>query len=176
MAGHRRTPPQAARAQPAWFIVGSALVVLVAAAAIGYLAWGEYGGSAAEPRATDSPSPSPSPTEEPTPSPSPSPTPSPSLSPSPTAAPQRSTDVFVFNNSRISGLAASTAARARHAGWNVVGFGNWRGQIPRSTVYYPEGLRAEAELLASDLGLSQVQPRLPSMQSDRLTVIMTAQS
>ena len=54
------------------------------------------------------------------------------------------TYVEVFNNSGISGLAGSTAARAQGAGWQVVGSDNWYGTIPASTVYFPARLRAQA--------------------------------
>ena len=67
------------------------------------------------------------------------------------------TYVEVFNNSGISGLAGSTAARAQGAGWNVVGSDNWYGTIPASTVYYPPRLRAAAELLGKDLGIAPAQ-------------------
>ena len=47
------------------------------------------------------------------------------------------TYVEVYNNSGISGLAGTTAARAQGAGWQVVGSDNWYGTIPASTVYFP---------------------------------------
>jgi hypothetical protein len=84
------------------------------------------------------------------------------------------TYVEVFNNSGISGLAGSTAARAQGAGWQVVGSDNWYGTIDTSTVYYPDGLRRQADLLAEDLGISRVKPIFAPMGGDRLTVILTA--
>jgi hypothetical protein len=80
----------------------------------------------------------------------------------------------VFNNSGISGLAGSTAARAQGAGWQVVGSDNWYGTIDASTVYYPDRLRRQAKLLAKDLGISRVKPMFAPMGGDRLTVILTA--
>jgi hypothetical protein len=82
--------------------------------------------------------------------------------------------VEVFNNSGISGLAGSTAARAQGAGWQVVGSDNWYGTIDASTVYYPPRLKAAAKLLAKDLGIATVKPAIPPMRGDRLTVILTA--
>ncbi len=83
------------------------------------------------------------------------------------------TIVEVFNNSGVSGLAGSTAARAQGAGWQVVGSDNWYGTIPASTVYYPERLRAQARLLARDLGIARLKPSIAPMRGDRLTVILT---
>ncbi|HYO40202.1 MAG TPA: LytR C-terminal domain-containing protein [Nocardioidaceae bacterium] len=84
------------------------------------------------------------------------------------------TYVEVFNNSGISGLAGSTAARAAGAGWQVVGSDNWYGTIAASTVYYPERLREHAELLRKDLGVARIKPIIAPMRGDRLTVILTA--
>ena len=83
------------------------------------------------------------------------------------------TYVEVYNNSGISGLAGTTAARASGAGWKVVGSDNWYGTIPASTVYYPERLEAEAKLLGRDLGIRRVRPSISPMRLDRLTVILT---
>ena len=84
------------------------------------------------------------------------------------------TYVEVYNNSGISGLAGSTAARAQGAGWEVVGSDNWYGTIPASTVYYPARLHAEAKLLAKDLGIHRLHPAISPMKFDRLTVILTS--
>ena len=83
------------------------------------------------------------------------------------------TYVEVYNNSGISGLAGSTAARAQGAGWRVVGSDNWYGTIPASTVYFPARLRAEAVLLGKDLGITRLKPTIAPMRGDRLTVILT---
>jgi LytR cell envelope-related transcriptional attenuator len=83
------------------------------------------------------------------------------------------TYVEVYNNSGISGLAGSTAARAAGAGWQVVGSDNWYGTIPASTVYYPPRLHAAAELLGKDLGIDRLKPSIAPMRGDRLTVILT---
>jgi LytR cell envelope-related transcriptional attenuator len=83
------------------------------------------------------------------------------------------TYVEVYNNSGISGLAGSTAARAQGAGWQVVGSDNWYGTIPASTVYYPARLHAAAKLLGRDLGISRLKAAIAPMRGDRLTVILT---
>ena len=83
------------------------------------------------------------------------------------------TYVEVYNNSGISGLAGSTAARAQGAGWQVVGSDNWYGTIQASTVYFPSRLQDQATLLARDLGIARVRPSIAPMRGDRLTVILT---
>ena len=81
--------------------------------------------------------------------------------------------VTVFNNSNVKGLAGSTATRAQHAGWNVVGTDNWYGTVDASTVYFAPRLKAAAHALATDLGISRVRPAIAPMRMDRLTVILT---
>jgi hypothetical protein len=81
--------------------------------------------------------------------------------------------VEVFNNSQVTGLAGQVAARAAHAGWQVVGSDNWYGTIPSSTVYYPPQMVKAAKLLALDLGLHRTMPAVAPMRLDRLTVILT---
>lgn len=81
--------------------------------------------------------------------------------------------VEVYNNTTISGLAASTAAELQDAGWRVVGVDNWYGDIPASTVYYPAGLETEADELAEALGIDRVRGAVAPMKFDRLTVILT---
>lgn len=82
------------------------------------------------------------------------------------------TYVEVYNNSGIKGLAASTAARAGEAGWQVVGTDNWVGAIPAATVYFPPRLKEAGRLLALDLGIRRVEPAIEPMRMDRLTVIL----
>ena len=90
--------------------------------------------------------------------------------------PVRRGDTFVevFNNSGISGLAGSAAARAQGAGWQVVGSDNWYGTIPATTVYFPPGQERQAGLLGEDLGIARIKPAIAPMGGDRLTVILTS--
>ena len=82
--------------------------------------------------------------------------------------------VEVFNNSSVTGLAGTVAARTAHAGWQVVGSDNWYGTVDTSTVYYGDKMKAAAQLLAKDLGITSVKPAIDPMRQDRLTVILTA--
>ena len=114
--------------------------------------------------------------------------PAPAPEPAPTAAPapekpkkpkkpqvkRGEVYVEVYNNSGISGLAASVGAKATQVGWQVVGEDNWYGAIPASTVYYPARLEAAGKLLALDLGIARTAPAVQPMQMDRLTVVLTA--
>ncbi|MCW2758106.1 MAG: hypothetical protein JWO46_1852 [Nocardioidaceae bacterium] len=121
----------------------------------------------------------PSPSAEPSSaSASPSASPKPSAKPSATATAsgsvdKASTQVAVFNNSRRKGLAQRTAAKVTAAGWKVTGTDNWRGNIPATTVYFPQGMQAAAKALAADLGIDRVKAAQSPMRNDRLTVILT---
>jgi len=82
--------------------------------------------------------------------------------------------VSVFNNSNVSGLAASTAERIGAVGWQVVGSDNWYGTIPATTIYYPDRLEKAAKMLSRDIGVPRLMPAVDPMSMDRLTVIVTA--
>ena len=81
--------------------------------------------------------------------------------------------VEVFNNTRTKGLAGGVAAKAKTAGWNVVGSDNWYGTIDGSSVYYPPRLKAAARALGRDLGIKKLRPAEDPMRFDRVTVILT---
>ena len=82
--------------------------------------------------------------------------------------------VEVYNNSTVTGLAAQTSSELQDAGWDVVVTANWYGDVPATTVYYPERLRDQARLLARDLDVDRLRPAVSPMRFDRLTVILTA--
>jgi cytoskeletal protein RodZ len=86
-----------------------------------------------------------------------------------------STSVVVLNQTRISGLAGQVAQTLRGAGWTVSRTGNFSGNVPATTVYYPEGMQAAAEALAADVpGPDRVRPRFGNLSKDKLTVIVTS--
>ncbi len=151
----------------------------VVVAGVAFLATGTEQEPAPEPVQAAAPvatRPSPSQSQTPAPRPVIREKKKPAKPPKPKAPPVKrgETYVEVYNNSGISGLAGSTAARAQGAGWQVVGSDNWYGTIPASTVYFPERLSAEAKLLARDLGIDRLMPAQGEMRLDRLTVILTS--
>ena len=81
--------------------------------------------------------------------------------------------VEVYNNSGITGLAATKARELERAGWNVAATDNWYGNIPANTVYYPARLQDSARDLAKTLHITRTRPAVSPMQFDRLTVIYT---
>lgn len=100
----------------------------------------------------------------------------PTVSPTPTASVpvDKRPPVEVYNNTRRKGLAEQVAERARADGWKVAGLDNWKGKIVTSTVYFPPGMQAEAQQLATSLGIPRIKDALENMKADRLTVILTA--
>jgi len=84
----------------------------------------------------------------------------------------RDFDVVVLNETPIRGLAASVAARLRALGWPVTGVGNWTGEIPATTVYYPNGQYDRALRLAADLHVTRVRHLVQHMLPNHLTVVL----
>jgi LytR cell envelope-related transcriptional attenuator len=111
----------------------------------------------------------------------PSSTPTAKATPTPTKAPKPKVKrikrsevlVEVFNNTRVKGLAGGVAAKAKTAGWNVVGSDNWYGTIDGTSVYYPPRLKAAARALGRDLGIKKLRAAEEPMRFDRVTVILT---
>lgn len=190
--------PGSHRAQRSpWATVVPVLVVAVAVVAVGVGVYGwltasddtQLAAPIVTPVAT-SPPPSQTPSTTPTPSPTPSASATPSASPKPTPEPSpskpkpkptktatpvsRDTPVVVLNQTTITGLAAQVARSLEADGWQVVGVGNWRGNVPETTVYYLPGTYAQAQLLARDLGADRLRPRVSGMRTDRLTVILNS--
>jgi LytR cell envelope-related transcriptional attenuator len=172
-----------ARRQPARYIlpaVGAAIAVLLIGVGIsGWL-------GAKQPDSSTSPlvshhtlvsTPPPSPAPTPTASASKAPTPPPSHTAKPPAVvaapPVVHAPTVVLNETVIRGLAAQVAAVLRTKHWMVTGVGNWFGQIPSTTVYYPPGMEAAARSLAYDLRISRLRPSVRGMLTNRLTVVLT---
>lgn len=168
-------------------IVAVVSVVAIAAALVGLLVNGsgdEAPVAGGEPTAAES-SPAESPTQtqsESTSAPEPKPTPKSKSKPKPEPKPEPEAEpepavpsvyVEVYNMTSVSGLASSKAAQLQDAGWQVVGIDNWRGNIPASTVYYPDGMADEATQLANSLGITRTRGAVAPMKFDRLTVILT---
>jgi len=108
--------------------------------------------------------------------PHPKATKTPRATPTPTAAAiDRSTfNVAIYNDSNIKGLAARTSTKAQTFGWKVVTTSQWFGTVDTSAVYYPASMKAAAQQLATDLGITAIKPAISPMQMDQLTVILTS--
>lgn len=82
--------------------------------------------------------------------------------------------VVVLNQTRQGGLADVVADRLRSRGWTVAGVGNFRGTVPATTVYYPDGAEAQADAAASSLPTpARVRPRFGNLSTTRLTIVVT---
>lgn len=171
---HRRTPVGNSLILPLWAIVLSALLC-VGAATWFVLTIDANDSTSPSATATSSASTATEPTSEPTPiEPTAGPTEAEPTEVEPPADPvPRDIPVAVYNNSRVTGLARTTADEVRSAGWTVSGIGNWRGSIPETTIYYPDGFEEQAQLLGRDLAFGRVMPATGGMRDDRLTLILT---
>lgn len=82
--------------------------------------------------------------------------------------------VTVLNNSKKTGLAERAAARFDRGGWPIALTGNFRGQIPVTTVYYDPGLEASARAFAADFrGIARVRPRFATLPARGVVVVLT---
>lgn len=90
------------------------------------------------------------------------------------AAPSLVVPVTVLNNSNRTGLADRAARRFAKGGWPVRLTGNFRGQIPVTTVYYDPGLEASARAFADAFdGIARVRPRFATLPARGVVVVLT---
>jgi hypothetical protein len=162
------------------------VLVLAVVAAAGLATWmlvrstgSDTAGPTPTPTATTttsgSPSPSPTGTKEPSKQPSDSPSPTRTTTDQPTQQPVPDVGVYVFNQTSVTGLAASFAASLEAEGWRVLGVDNWLGYVPENTVYYWPGDKAAAERLSEDFGaIDRVWPATSPMPGDGLVVILAS--
>lgn len=168
MAGHRKVPRSTVAVPAGWFIVLSVVACVGAAGWLGVMLIGPTTTAVA-----DSASPSSTPTvSTPTPAATTS-TPSPTPTESEPAEVEREAPVSILNNTGIQNLAQTFSVEVSDAGWDISGLGNWRGQIESNTVYYPDGMQDQAQLLADDVGIQRVLPSIVPMRMDRLTIILS---
>lgn len=154
-----------------WLAIVVALALVVGGALLFIQHQRLSGSESSQPAPATTTEPSPPPAVEALPEPTAKPTPKKTKAPKPKVV-KRDAKVLVYNNSRITGLATQTANRARSAGWTVSDIGNWRGQVPVSTIYAPLNLADQADLLAKDLGIGRVKSATGSMSRDALTVVL----
>lgn len=92
----------------------------------------------------------------------------------PAVRPSARAAVTVLNNSRIQGLAASTAAQLRSRGWPVARVGNMTGRLPQTTLFYSSGRRHAARVLARQFnGIASVTRRPADLPGGGLTLVVT---
>ena len=90
------------------------------------------------------------------------------------AAPSVVVPITVLNNSNRTGLADRAARRFARGGWPVRLSGNFRGQIPVTTVYYDDGFEASARAFARDFeGIARVRPRFATLPARGVVVVLT---
>ncbi len=171
MVDHRKTLGRKAYVLPGWFLTLTAAACVVGLIGLGWVVF--FLPDDPEPVATpvSSPTPTATPTATPSPTPTPSATPTPTPKPEPKVS-RKDIDLSVLNATRTTGLARQVSARATDAGWTVAGVGNWRQGASQTAVHFPRGRKAEAQLLAKDLGIDAVLPSTGGMRADRLTVIL----
>jgi LytR cell envelope-related transcriptional attenuator len=110
-----------------------------------------------------------SPTDAPTPTPTPTLKPTPSVS-----TPAVRLTVDIFNSTHIGGLAASAAKTLSSGGWSVGATGNYPHSITSTTVYYPAGDLASAQLLAHQYTAIREVVAAPSgLSTTDLTLVLT---
>jgi len=88
-------------------------------------------------------------------------------------APPAGTKVVVLNATSRRGLASRFQQSLQAKGWTVVSVGNFRGNIPANTVYYPQGQRGAAEALDAQFAeVDRIRPAFSGISQTRLTVIL----
>lgn len=81
--------------------------------------------------------------------------------------------VVVLNQTTTTGLAAVFRAQLRAGGWKVPAIGDFRGNVPATTVYYPPGLKAAAKaLMAQFFQVGRIRPAFAGISATQLTVIL----
>lgn len=84
------------------------------------------------------------------------------------------TTVVVLNSTGVAGLAGRVSEHLGGLGWQVGTPDNFAPTLDVTTVYYPEGLEAEARLLAAAApgDADTVAPVIPEVGADVLTVVV----
>jgi hypothetical protein len=80
----------------------------------------------------------------------------------------------MFNQSAPNGSGQVAAGLLRAKGWSVLKVDDFHGNVSRTTVYYPDGLKRAARRAANDLpGNVRVLPKFSNLSETRLTIILT---
>ncbi|MGQ0625989.1 MAG: LytR C-terminal domain-containing protein [Sporichthyaceae bacterium] len=89
------------------------------------------------------------------------------------AADKRRSPVVILNQTGRGGLAASFRAQLRESEWTVRAVGDWVGNVPATTVYYPRGMKDAARALMAEFSqVGRIRPSFAGVPDDALTVIL----
>lgn len=128
---------------------------------------------AEEPPPTQDPSEAPTgdPTGDPTEAPTDAPTDQPTEGE--TAPEELREPIGVLNQTSVSGLAEFASERLTDGGWEVAAVGSFTGNVPETTVYFPEGMEESAEaLMAQFPEIGRIMPTVEPFNDTRLVVVL----
>lgn len=171
MSGEPR-PTGRGRGSALSILASSALAALAVIALVGVLILAFGQNDDEDPLRVDTPdsqiAPRPSATSTPVRAATPSPTATASAPATVTKVP-----VVVLNQTTTVGLAAVFRSALRAGGWKVPAIGDFRGNVPATTVYYPPGKKAAAkELMAQFAQVGRIRPAFAGISTTQLTVIL----
>ena len=93
--------------------------------------------------------------------------------PNQSAAPTTRPAVNVFNGTATAGLARQVSEVLVSRGWEISQVGNWTGKpLPKTTIYYPAGYSAAADVLAKETSSVTKQAPADISQSSLTLVLM----
>ncbi len=88
-------------------------------------------------------------------------------------APAVKIPVDIRNDTHISGLAAKAENTLTSGGWSVASTGNYAHTVTQTTVYYPPGDQASAQLLATQFPkIHRVLAAPAGLAADHLTLVL----
>ena len=90
-----------------------------------------------------------------------------------TAPPELREPVGIANQTDVVGLEELARERLQEGGWEVPAVSGFVGDVPETTVYYPEGQQDAAEALAAQFPeIGRVMPTFEGINNTRLVVIL----
>ena len=91
-----------------------------------------------------------------------------------TTAAAEKAPVIVLNSTDRSGLAADASEAIKAEDWETGQPGNYAaGELPETTVFYPEGMKGSAQLLQDDFpDITAVKPAEEGMSTSSLTLVL----
>jgi len=90
-----------------------------------------------------------------------------------TAPPELREPVGIANQTDVEGLEDLARDRLEEGGWEVAAVSGFTGNVPETTVYYPEGQEEAAEALAAQFPeIGRVMPTFEGINNTRLVVVL----